>query len=597
MTRAKALCRLVSNGNLPEIINNNYTTEEINELVSWAFWGDPPSFLGTYNALMIAASYRHLDIIEYFIDVKRADPSIMGGYNRDYTALDCAKHKWWFGPSVNSDVVMYLENCNISLKTFAHPNDPPVIKVNADEVFLFPGGRLAVLKGVSVKLLKHDQSDLVSEEIYTEYARITDKEERCRKTKHSHYGYTHYNTPLSLAAFDDKTLLVMYEDDDLRNPYLLVKSCNMEEEDGQPIELEKGYAYRSRGGQAIYSEQKFFIATMHPSEGTSKIICRTSDATLWTNYDGTGYWRHLCLISNIDRHDGYLVATSTDKLITVIDTETGHTVAQLNSPTVINAICDLGNGIIATGGSDGIFWSTINDIFIWDIHSQEIVKTLSGHQNRIISICKLQDNYLVSSSEDNTIRIWDCNNSECIMTFKYASKMQLRICDGNTLHVFGNNELHRFNALWLLSQVLLNTQELKVAKEILLNFSLSDSDRFALFDSAYISLSEQGFSDSVAFLETFELCYNPHVDYNLSSGEQKLFDARLSGACNIPFYVGDSIDASTRARYLEQVKLMVEPPELLRTTSSLESNGFFAPQIQEHKEADLTVRNGLAFTK
>ena len=111
LTRIRTLCWLASNGNLPEIERNNYTTEEINKVISGAFWGDPTLYLGEYNALMIAATYRKLNVVKYFLEEKCADLGIKGGRFKDYTALDCARQKWWFGPSVDLDVVNYLSYC------------------------------------------------------------------------------------------------------------------------------------------------------------------------------------------------------------------------------------------------------------------------------------------------------------------------------------------------------------------------------------------------------------------------------------------------------------------------------------------------------
>jgi hypothetical protein len=109
--RIKTLCWLASNGNLREIITNDYTTEEINMITRDAFWGDPPSYLGQYNALMIAVAYRKLNVIKYFLEEKCADLSLKGGRNTDCTILDCAKQKWWFGPSVDLDIINYLNYC------------------------------------------------------------------------------------------------------------------------------------------------------------------------------------------------------------------------------------------------------------------------------------------------------------------------------------------------------------------------------------------------------------------------------------------------------------------------------------------------------
>ena len=109
-TNASALCKLASTGSFAEINKLTFSSHHINKLVQNAVLGDPPSFLGNYNALMIAAAYRHVAVVRYFVEVKHADLSIKGGRLRNYTALDCAKKVWWFAPKPNLDLINYLSS-------------------------------------------------------------------------------------------------------------------------------------------------------------------------------------------------------------------------------------------------------------------------------------------------------------------------------------------------------------------------------------------------------------------------------------------------------------------------------------------------------
>lgn len=109
----RKLCQLAQKGDLNSIRKYNFGSEEVNTLVGWAVWGDPPSFLGDYNALLIAASYRHFDVVKYFVEEKNADVTLKGGRNRDFTALDCAKHVWWtwlFNQQISSELIDYLNS-------------------------------------------------------------------------------------------------------------------------------------------------------------------------------------------------------------------------------------------------------------------------------------------------------------------------------------------------------------------------------------------------------------------------------------------------------------------------------------------------------
>ena len=61
----------------------------------------------------IAAAYRHTSVVKYFIEKKKADPTIKGGRGENFTALDCAKQNWWtwtFWQNKNPHLETYLTN-------------------------------------------------------------------------------------------------------------------------------------------------------------------------------------------------------------------------------------------------------------------------------------------------------------------------------------------------------------------------------------------------------------------------------------------------------------------------------------------------------
>ena len=56
-------------------------------------------------------------------------------------------------------------------------------------------------------------------------------------------------------------------------------------------------------------------------------------------------------------------------------------------------------------------------IKIWDVRTGELIKTLKGHTNRVVSVAFTpDDNFLVSGCYDETIKIWDIKTGECIKT-------------------------------------------------------------------------------------------------------------------------------------------------------------------------------------
>ena len=59
------------------------------------------------------------------------------------------------------------------------------------------------------------------------------------------------------------------------------------------------------------------------------------------------------------------------------------------------------NKYVVSGSSDAT-------IKIWDAVTGQLINTLTGHQNRVLSVCYSPDNkYVASGSDDHTIKIWD----------------------------------------------------------------------------------------------------------------------------------------------------------------------------------------------
>ncbi len=53
-------------------------------------------------------------------------------------------------------------------------------------------------------------------------------------------------------------------------------------------------------------------------------------------------------------------------------------------------------------------------IKIWDISNGKCLKSLHGHTSRINSLAIFNDTILVSGSSDRTIRLWDTRTGECL---------------------------------------------------------------------------------------------------------------------------------------------------------------------------------------
>lgn len=128
-TPAARLCQLAQVGDLNAIKACTISSYQINKLVSWAITdlSGPSTYLGIYNALMIATSYRQFHVVRYFVEEQGANLTIKGGRCRDLTAVDCANMSSWFFKAVDQQIVDYLNNCTTAYRdnlrhTFMSPS-------------------------------------------------------------------------------------------------------------------------------------------------------------------------------------------------------------------------------------------------------------------------------------------------------------------------------------------------------------------------------------------------------------------------------------------------------------------------------------------
>jgi hypothetical protein len=81
------------------------------------------------------------------------------------------------------------------------------------------------------------------------------------------------------------------------------------------------------------------------------------------------------------------------------------------------------------------------DIYVWDLRSNTIVKTLSGHQDGIWTITIFQNSKLISGSRDKSIRVWNLYNSECIQILRgHDDEVLCLICLKNENLASGSND-------------------------------------------------------------------------------------------------------------------------------------------------------------
>ncbi len=106
---AARLCELAKNGNLEAIKKEKISAYRVNQIVSWAVTSAPATYLGCYNALMIAVSHRQTEVVQYFIEQLGGQLNVMGGRLNNFSVVDCANEEGVFFGEKDESLVSYLD--------------------------------------------------------------------------------------------------------------------------------------------------------------------------------------------------------------------------------------------------------------------------------------------------------------------------------------------------------------------------------------------------------------------------------------------------------------------------------------------------------
>ena len=105
----------------------------------------------------------------------------------------------------------------------------------------------------------------------------------------------------------------------------------------------------------------------------------------------------------------------------------------------INCLIKLEDNKVVSGSQD-------KTIKIWDIEKKECLYTLEGHTSIIWEVKSLSNNRLISAADDNTSRIWNLNNKSS--EYFYKSKRQvssIAVLDNNRILLSSGKNLLLFN--------------------------------------------------------------------------------------------------------------------------------------------------------
>ena len=138
-----------------------------------------------------------------------------------------------------------------------------------------------------------------------------------------------------------------------------------------------------------------------------------TDIRIWDYYKGecidilSGHEKNIfCLIK---LNNGKLCSGGADKIIKIWDLKEKKCEVDLKGhQSWIKSLYELKDGKIISGSDD-------KTIKIWENNKE--IKELKGHEESVKSLCSIEDDkYLISSSFDKKINIWDLNNGNCKQT-------------------------------------------------------------------------------------------------------------------------------------------------------------------------------------
>ena len=117
-----------------------------------------------------------------------------------------------------------------------------------------------------------------------------------------------------------------------------------------------------------------------------------------------------CILALIKLSDGSLCSGGADLITKIWNWKTGECLFTLEGyNNWIRCICQFDEQTLLVGSE--------NIITIWK-NNKEIIAFLSEHQHDVRNICAINKKYFASASFDNTIKIWDINELDCVQTLK-----------------------------------------------------------------------------------------------------------------------------------------------------------------------------------
>lgn len=131
------------------------------------------------------------------------------------------------------------------------------------------------------------------------------------------------------------------------------------------------------------------------------------------------------------KESNLLLTGGSDKKLRIWNIQTGECLHKVVAHTQnVGFIATFANNLIVSASNNS---SAINenaydyDIKLWRLEPNAqltLLSTLTGHTEKIVAFCKLNNKLLATGSEDGTIRIWDIEESICVKTINLPELKQ-----------------------------------------------------------------------------------------------------------------------------------------------------------------------------
>ena len=132
--------------------------------------------------------------------------------------------------------------------------------------------------------------------------------------------------------------------------------------------------------------------------------------------------------------DGKEIITSSEEAYLIWQTTTAKRVGTLPMDDAAPTMALTANGATLATATFG------GDIRIWDYPARKLGGRLSGHRSTVTGLCFIDDNTLVSSSDDRSVRVWTLKGAKSKVLRGDWEQVSALICTPSGVIIFGDTE-------------------------------------------------------------------------------------------------------------------------------------------------------------